>query len=138
MKFLYNDLTNKLIEAMGIPKWFVEETFNKPDVAEIMSSKCISMKNFGEFYMLVILEIDERNDVVRFISAYKVFPKLLDGVNIPKTKPVDVLKELMNRYGIVWNVPKFGPQKFMIERSQNVFFPGILDIEKYMEAAKSV
>lgn len=136
MKFFYNDLTNKLLEVMGIPKWFVEETFNKPDATDIVSSKCISIKNFGECYMLVIFEIDDVT--VRFLSAYKIFSKLLDGVNITKTKPVDVLRELMNRYGITWNVPKFGEHKILIEKSQNVFFPGILDIEKYMEAAKSV
>jgi len=136
MRFAYSELVTRFEEPLGIRKDIVEETFNKPDATDVFADKCISIKNYGDFYMLVVFEMD--GQVVRFLSAYRVYPKLLDGFDIPRMKPVDVLKEFMNRYGIPKMIPKFGEQKILIERKTNIFFPGIVDIEKYLEAVKNM
>jgi hypothetical protein len=136
MQFSYSDLITKFQEILGVSKYLIEEAFNKPDMTDVVSNKCISIKNFGEFHILIIFEMD--GQIVRFLNAYRIYPKLLDGIDISKMKPLDVLKEFMNRYGITKTIPGFGEHKILIERKHNIFFPGIIEIEKYLEAIKSV
>lgn len=135
MRFLYSELITKFQDVLETPKELIEETFNKPDNTDVITGKYVSMKYFSDFLFIVIFEIDEINESAKFLNAYKIYPKLLDGINISKMKPLDILKEFMNRYGKA--MPKFGSQKFMVERSKNIFFPGVLDIEKYLEAMKN-
>lgn len=132
----YSKLIDSFQEHLGTPKHLIEETFNKPDATDIVKDRCISIKRFGEFYILIIFEMGDKD--VRFLNAYRIYPKLLDGTDISKMKPIDILKEFMNRFGVAKEIPGFGEQKIFIDKKVNVFFFGILDIEKYLEAVNVV
>lgn len=136
MRVFYNELLNRFQELMGTPKELIEETFNKPDATDVVIDKYVSIKNFGDYYILIIFEMAD--EVVRFLNAYRIYPKLLDGADIAKMKPLEILTEFMNRYGVAKAIPSFGEHKIFIERRLNIFFPGILDIEKYLEALKTI
>jgi hypothetical protein len=136
MQIIYSELINQFHELLGTPKELVLETFNKPDATDFVSNRCVSMKNFGGFSLIVVFETE--NDIVRFTNAYRVYPKLLDGMDISKMKPVEVLTEFMNRYGVSKSLPGLGEYKIFIDRKAKIFFPGILDIEKYLEALKTI
>lgn len=136
MQINYSELIEKFQEQLGTPKDLILETFNKPDSSEVVKTKYISIKNFGDFYILIVFEMDDK--VVRFLNAYRIYTKLLDGANISKMKPLAVLTEFMNRYGIDKDIPRFGKHKIFIEKSMNIFFLGILDIDKYLEAVKKI
>lgn len=136
MRFSFSELLNRFQELMGTPKELIEETFNKPDATDTAVGKYISLKNFGNYSILIIFEME--NESVRFLNAYRIYPKLLEGLDISKMKPLDILTEFMNRYGIAKDVPGFGEHKIFIERNHKIFFPGILDIEKYLETLKSI
>ena len=113
MRFSYDEMINKFQDTLGTPKVMIEETFNKPDATDIVINKYISIKNFGDCFMLIVFEMDGL--IARFLRAYKIYPKLLDGMNIAKMKPIDVLTEFMNKYGIAKEIPGFGEQKVFIE-----------------------
>lgn len=136
MQFVYSELVTRFQDVLGTPKLLVEETFNKPDATDVAINKCVSIKNFGEFYALVIFEMD--GQVVRFMNAYRIYPQLFNGTDISRMKPTDILKEFMNTYGISKTIPGVGECKFFVDRKMNIFFPGILDIEKYLEAVKNI
>jgi hypothetical protein len=136
MEFHYSELILNFQEHLGVSKFLIDETFNKPDASDIVVNRCVSVKNFGEYYILVIFEMD--GQVVRFLSGYRIYPKLLDGADLTKMKPLDILQEFMNRYGLSKQLPGFGEHKFFIERRLKLFFPGILDIDKYQEALKNI
>lgn len=136
MMFSYSEIIERFKDVLGTPKELIEETFNKPDATDVVKIIYISIKKFYDSYTLITFEMDDK--IVRFLNAYKIYPKLLDGMDISKTKPVDVLREFMNRYGVSKDVPGLGEQKFLIDRKSNIYFFGVLDIDKYQEAAKSV
>jgi len=136
MQFSYSELIEKFSDVLGTPKELINETFNKPDATDIIVNRCISVKNLGEYYMLIIFQMD--GQVVRFLYAYRIYPKLFDGVDISKMKPIQVLTELMNRYGISKSIPGFGERKILVEKNSNIFFPGILNMEAYLEAVKNI
>ena len=136
MMFSYSELIDKFQDLLGTPKPLIEETFNKPDATDIVKDKMISIKRYGDFYILIVFEMDDK--IVRFLSAYRIYPKLLDGADISKLKPLDILKEFMNRYGVSKGTSGLGEHKIFIDKSVNVYFLGILDIEKYQEALKAV
>lgn len=136
MRFSYDEIITRFQETLGTPKMLIEETFNKPDATDILVNRYISIKNFGEFHMLIVFEMDGL--IVRFLRAYKINPKLLDGMNINKMKPVDVLTEFMKKYGVVTEIPEFGQHKILIDRRLKIFFPGVLDIDRYLADLKSV
>lgn len=121
MQFYFSDLITNFQELLGIQKELVVETFNKPDATDIVMNKGISVKNFGDFYFLVIFEMD--GQIVRFYNAYRIYPKLLNGADASKMKPLEMLTEFMNRYGIIKEVSRFDQQKIFIDRKLNVFFP---------------
>jgi hypothetical protein len=135
MHFAYSSLITNFQESLGLSKDIIEETFNKPDLTDVIMNRCISIKNFVDYFIIIIFEMD--GQTVRFLSAYRIYPKLLDGIDISKMKPVDVLKEFMERYGMSKAILRFGERKFFIEKGV-AFFPGILDIEKYLEAVKNI
>jgi hypothetical protein len=130
MEFLYSGLIANFMDILGTPKHAIDETFNKPDASDILTDKGVSMKDFGDHWMLIVFHLDDQD--VRFMNAYRVYPKLLPGVDFKKPKPIEVLKAFMEKYGMEKEVPGHGPIKFFVERGSNVFFPGILDIEKYV------
>jgi len=130
MEFLYSGLIANFMDVLGTPKHAIDETFNKPDSSDVLADKGVSMKDFGDFWMLVVFQLGDQD--VRFMSAYRVYPKLLPGVNMQKAKPFEVLKAFMEKYGIEKEFPGHGPCKFLIERGSNIFFPGILDIDRYL------
>ena len=136
MQFYYSDIITRFQDVLGTQKVIVEETYNKPDATDIVISKMISVKNFGDFYSLVIFEMEGLS--VRFLNAYRIYPKLLDGTDISKMKPLEMLTEFMNRYGISRPIQGFGEQKIFVDRKLKIFFPGILDIDKYLEEVKSI
>lgn len=136
MQVIYSELINMFQDLLGTPKELILETFNKPDATDIAVNRCISIKKFDDFYLLIIFEMND--EIVRFISAYRIYPKLLNGVDISKMKPLEILTEFMNMYGVSRPIPGHGEQKIFIDKSLKIFFPGILDIEKYMEALKSI
>lgn len=136
MNFLYNDTITKFHEQLGVTKELIEDTFNKPDATDVIVDKAISIKNYGQYYILVVTSMADR--VVRFLNAYRIYPKMLDGVDIGSMSPTDALKAFMEAYGLEIELPMLGMQKFFIERKRNVFFPGVLDIEKYVETVKAL
>jgi hypothetical protein len=116
----------------------IDLTFNKPDLTDVISDKYISIKNFGDFYILIVFAIDDRTRITEVLYSYRIYQKLLDGKDISKMKPTEVLKEFMNKFGKGKNIPGHGEQKFYIDRPSNVFFPGILDLDMYSEAVKNL
>ena len=136
MQIFYSELIEKFHDVLGTPKQLIEETFNKPDATDIVISRYISIKNFGDYYILIIFDLD--NKIVRFLNAYKIYQKMMDGTDISKMKPLEVLTEFMNRYGIPKEISGFGEQKVFVEKRLKIFFGGVLDIERYLEAAKSM
>jgi len=136
MRFFYSELINRFQELLGTPKELIEETFNKPDATDIVINRCISVKNFGDYHLLIIFEMDDQ--IVRFLSAYRIYPQLLDGVGIANMKPLEILTGFMNKYGMSKTIPGFGEHKIFIERKSKIFFPGILDIEKYLADIKNI
>jgi hypothetical protein len=136
MRFSYDEIITRFQDTLETPKMLIEETFNKPDATDIVVNRYISIKNFGDFHMLIIFEMDGL--IVRFLRAYRIHPKLLDGFNINKMKPIDVLTEFMNKYGIAKEIPQFGEHKILIERKMKIFFLGVLDIEKYLADLKNI
>jgi hypothetical protein len=138
MHVYYNDIIDKFQEMLGTQKDLIEDTFNKPDLTDVIIDKYISIKNFGDYYILIIFDMDERAKSARILYAYRIYQKMLDGTDISKMKPLEVLTEFMNRYGISKEVPGFGQQKIIIKKAPKVFFPGILDVEKYLEAVKNI
>ena len=136
MQIIYSELITRFQEPLGVSKDLIEETFNKPDATDVVSNRFISIKNFGDYYILIIFDADDK--IVRFLHAYRIYQKMLDGAEIGRMKPIDVLKEFMNLYGITKNIEGHGEHRILIERKLNIFFPGILDIGKYLEAVKNV
>lgn len=136
MRISYSELIQKFNEILGTPKELIEETFNKPDATDIVMNRYLSIKNFGDFYILIIFHMDDKT--VRFLDAYRIYSKLLDGNDISKMKPLEVLTEFMNRYGITKNIAGVGEHKMFVDKKLNVLFLGILDIEKYLEAVKNI
>lgn len=130
MEFLYSGLIANFMEVLGTPKHAIDETFNKPDASDILTDKGISMKDFGDFWMIVVFHLDDQK--VRFMNAYRVYAGMLPGMDIKRTKPTEVLRALMEKYGVDKEFPGRGPCKFLVERGSNVFFPGILDIDRYL------
>ena len=130
MQFLYSGLIANFMDVLGTPKHAIDETFNKPDSSDITMNTGISIKDFGGYHILIVFQLDDQN--VRFMNAYRVYPQLLPGVNMQKAKPLKVLKAFMEKYGIEKEFPGHGACKFLIERGSNIFFPGILDIDKYL------
>jgi hypothetical protein len=136
MNFSYSEVIDKFQDQLGTPKELIVETFNKSDATDIVGDKCVALKRFGDFYILITYGME--GNYVRFLNAYRVYPELLEGVDIPKLKPLQVLKEFMNRYGVSKSVPGFGEVKIFVEKNVNVVFFGILDIDKYLEAIKRI
>ncbi|MEM5829769.1 MAG: hypothetical protein QW040_03615 [Candidatus Aenigmatarchaeota archaeon] len=136
MQFIFSELIERFHELLGTPKELILETFNKPDATDFVINKCISIKNFGKFYILIIFEMEDK--IVRFSTAYKIFPRLLDGLNIAKMRPVEILEEFMEKFGILKLIPGYGECKFLIDKKSKIFFHGILDIEKYLQALKNL
>src|SRR4030043_1445974 len=115
MRVYYNELVEKFHETLGTPKELIEDTFNKPDLTDVIIDKYISIKNFGDYYMLIIFDMDERAKSARILYAYRIYQKMLDGIEISRMKPLEVLTEFMNKYGIAKEVPGFGQQKIIIK-----------------------
>jgi hypothetical protein len=138
MHVYYNELITKFQDTLGTQKELIEDTFNRPDLTDVIIDKYISIKNFGDYYMLIIFDMDERTKSARILYAYRIYQKMLDGSDISKMKPLDVLIVFMNRYGISKEIPGFGEQKILIKKAPKVFFPGILDVEKYLEDVKKI
>jgi len=153
MNFSYSELIEKFKDVLGTPKELMEETFNKPDAVDIVKNRYVSIKKFrnlsgdfdGDFYIITISESYDTS--VRFLNAYRIYPNMLndvvqndDGVNVDTTeiskisemRPLDVLKGFMNRYGLAKAIPGFGERRIFVEKNVDVFFFGILDIEKYL------
>lgn len=131
MQFVFSELIERFNELLGTQKELILETFNKPDATDFVLNKCISIKNFGSFYILIIFEMDDQ--LVRFSSAYRIYPQLLNGFDKDK-RPVEILEEFMRKFGVTKLIPAFGECKFLIDKKAKIFFPGILDIEKYLKA----
>jgi hypothetical protein len=136
MKIIYSELIEKFQDILGTPKELIEETLNKPNNTDIVMNRYISVKNFGDFYILIIFDMEDKS--VKLLNAYRIYSKLLDGNDISKMKPFEVLTEFMNRYGVSRNIPGLGEHKIFIEKQSKIFFQGILDIDKYLEALKSI
>jgi hypothetical protein len=136
MRFSYDEIIDRFQDVLATPKMLIEETFNKPDGTDIAVNRYVSIKNFGDFYLLIIFEMD--GQIVRFLRAYKIHPKLLDGMNIAKAKPIDVLTAFMEKYGVTKAIPQFGEHKILIDRKLKIFFPGVLDIDKYLADLKTI
>jgi hypothetical protein len=130
MQFLYSGLIANFMDVLGTPKHAIDETFNKPDSSDITMNTGISIKDFGGYCILIVFQLDDQN--VRFMNAYRLYPQLLLGIDFRKTKPLKVLKAFMEKYGIEKEFPGHGPCRFLIERGSNIFFTGILDIDKYL------
>lgn len=138
MRILYSEVIEKFQDVLNTPKELIDEAFNKPDATDIVSNKYISFRNFYDFYMLVVFEMDDIKKIVKILSAYTIYPKMMDGLDVAKMKPVKLLEEFMKVYGVEKNLPGFGQQKFLINKERGVCFLGILDLEKYSEATKNM
>ena len=126
MEFSFSEIINKFQEVLRTPKELIKETFNKPDATDIVKSRYISVKWFGDSYIMVIFETD--GNFVRFLNAYRIYPKMMDGVDISRMKPLEILREFMEKYGVTKSLPGFGDCKTFIEKNASIFFFGILDI----------
>jgi len=135
MHYYYSELINKFKDTLGTPKEMIEETFNKPDATDVVVNEYISIRSFGDYYIIVIFEMGDTS--AKFINAYRIYPKMLDGMDIGRSKPFDVLKEFMNKYGIAKDIPGYGQQKIFVKREMRVVFLGLLDVEKYLADVKN-
>ena len=70
MMFRYNDLIEKFADALGTPKYMIEDTFAKPDKTDVAIDKYISIKDFGEYSILIILTPLETTSTSYALSAY--------------------------------------------------------------------
>jgi hypothetical protein len=140
MMFRYNDLIEKFADSLGTPKYIIEETFAKPDRTDVAIDKYISVKDFGEYSILIIF--DTSGNDVNFLRAFRIYHRMLDGASDPnvrrKMKPLEMLTMFMEKYGICKAVPGHGEKKILIDKPMNIFFPGILDIEKYLKDADAI
>jgi len=130
MRFLYSGLIANFMDVLGTPKHAIDETFNKPDSSDVLTDRGASIKHFGDYSIIIVFHLDGQD--VRFMAAYRVYQQMLPEVDVRKSRPLDVLKALMEKYGIEREFSGHGPCRFLIERGSNVFFPGILDIDKYV------
>ena len=131
MQFAFSEVISKFSNDLGVNKLEIVETFNKPDSSQIIGGTIISVKNFGPFHLLVTFEMDGL--LVRFMNAYKIFPKLIEN-DIKKSKPLDILSEFMDKFGLEKDIPGVGKKKIFVDVQRKTFFQGILDIEKYNSA----
>lgn len=132
MQFIFTELIERFPEFLGTHKELILETFNKPNATDFVLNKYLSIKNFGNFYILIIFEMND--EIVRFSSAYRIHPKILDGFEVSKKRPIEILEASMNEFGITKLLAGFGEHKFFIDKKAKVFFPEILDLEKYLKA----
>jgi len=135
MQFAFSEIINKFSDILGVTKFEIVETFNKPDSSSILGGTIISMKNFGNYYVLITFEMDA--NVVRFMSSFKVYPQLLDR-DIKKMNAEDVMFEFMEKFGIEKEIPGVGMKKIYSDPQRKMFFQGILDIDKYTNAVKQL
>ncbi|MEM5766112.1 MAG: hypothetical protein QW423_00510 [Candidatus Aenigmatarchaeota archaeon] len=136
MRFVFSELIERFHKLLGTPKELILETFNKPDATDFVLNRCISIKNFGEFYILIIFDMDDQS--VRFSNAYRIHPQLINGFDIARMRPVEILEEFMKIFGVSRFIPAYGDCKFLIDKKNKIFFPGILDIEKYLQTLKNL
>ncbi|MEM5836597.1 MAG: hypothetical protein QW451_00905 [Candidatus Aenigmatarchaeota archaeon] len=132
MQIIFSELIERFQNLLGTPKELILETFNKPDATDFVFDKCVSIKNFGDFYILIIFEMND--EIVRFSCAYRIYPKLLNGFDLKEKRPLEILEAFMEEFGVSKFLPGFGEYKFLIDRKAKVFFSGILDLEKYLKA----
>ncbi|MFH0836631.1 MAG: hypothetical protein V1870_00720 [Candidatus Aenigmatarchaeota archaeon] len=138
MKILYSEVIEKFQDVLNTPKELIDDAFNKPDATDIVSNRYVSFRNFSDFYMIVVFEMDDIKKTVKILNAYTIYPKMMDGLDVAQMKPVKMLEEFMKIYGIDKNIPGFGPQKFLVNKERGVCFLGILDLEKYSETVKNM
>jgi hypothetical protein len=133
--FRYNELIERFADALGTPKAMIEDTFAKPDRTDVAIDKYVSVKEYGDYSMLIIF--DTSGNDVNFLRAFRIYHRMLDGLmdsSVRKRlKPIDVLTMFMEKYGICKAIPGQGERKILIDKPMNIFFPGILDIVKYQK-----
>lgn len=135
MQFAFSEIINRFSDALGVTKFEIVETFNKPDSSSILGGTNISMKNFGNFHVLITFQMD--NDIVRFMNAYRIYPQLFQK-DLRKMKADAVLFEFMEAFGIEKEIPGIGKKKIFADPQRKAFFQGILDIDKYSNAVKQL
>lgn len=135
MKLHYSRTIEQFSTALGVQKSMVEDTFNKPDMTDIMGGYYISIKVYGDHFILITFRT-KGNDVF-FENAYKIYPSMLD-IDLGKASTIDVLKDFMSKYGMEVDVPGLGKQKVYVDEKQRIFFQGILDVEKYAAAISNL
>jgi hypothetical protein len=133
--FAYSEFINRFHDMLGVEKPEIEEVFNKPDVTDIIGGNFVSVKRYEHYAVLITFH--ESGDFIRFASAYKILPKLFDK-DIMKMKPSELLFTLMEKYGRETDMPGIGRCKIFIDVSRKIFFPGVLEIEKYLDDVKKV
>jgi|SRR3989344_1119431 len=135
MQFAFSQIIDRFSNALGVSKFEIAETFNKPDKSSILGGTTISLKNFGNSYVLITFGID--GQIVRFENAFKIYPQLLDK-EIRKMKAEEVMFEFMEKFGIEKDIPGIGKKKIFADPQRKAFFQGILDIDKYSNAVKQL
>jgi hypothetical protein len=133
MRFKYNELVEKFAGMLGTPKDMIEDTFAKPDKTDVAIDKYISAKSYGGFSIIIIFDT-EGNDV-HFLRAYRIYNGMIEGgqAAMAKMKPLELLTKFMQSYGIPREIPGRGEHRILIDKPMNIFFSGVLDIDRYLK-----
>jgi len=133
MQISWSKTINQFAPVFGLTKEQIEDTYNKPDKTDIIGGNYITVKFYGGYAVLVTFTM--QMDHANFMNAYKIFPDMLT-VDVDKASAVDILKNFMENYGMLVDVPGIGKVKTHFNESRKEFFQGILDIEKYIQAGR--
>jgi hypothetical protein len=132
MQIQWSKTIEQFAPKFGISKEQIEDAFNKPDSTEGVSGNFITVK-FYNGYMILITFYMQGNKTF-FMNAYKIFPDMLK-TDLNKAKPLEILTDFMNNFGMDVDVPGVGKVKTYVNEVTHDFFQGILDVEKYLAAA---
>jgi hypothetical protein len=131
MQILWSKTINQFAPIFNLTKEQIEDTYNKPDKTDIIGGNYITIKFYGSYAVLVTFTM--KMDHVNFMNAYKIFPDMLK-VDVEKASALEILKDFMEGYGMLVDLPGVGKVKTYFNESKKEFFQGILDVEKYMQA----
>lgn len=132
MQITWSKTIEQFSPKFGISKAQIEDTFNKPDATSTMGGNYITVKYYSGYAVIVTYFM--QGNKVNFMNAYKVFPDMLK-VNVDKASALEILVDFMDGFGLEIDVPEIGKAKTYVNEASKQFFQGVLDIEKYMNAA---
>lgn len=132
MRIVWSKTIENFAPKFGISKAQIEDAFNKPDKSSVVGGTYVTVKFYNGYAMLITFFYAQ--DKVHFMNAYKVFPNMVK-VDVDKANALEILVDFMNGFGMEVDLPGVGKVKTHVNEAGKEFFQGILDVEKYFQAA---